>query len=78
MKGSNLLFLASWVILLAVSGAIALLSAQSLRVAYTGKPDSLTREYTLAQIQEQGGDQAVKAFRGRRLRPGRSRMRCWQ
>jgi hypothetical protein len=66
MKGSNLLFLASWVILLVVSAAIVLLSAQSLRIAYTGKPDSLTREYTLTQIGEQGGDQAVKAFRGRR------------
>lgn len=66
MKGSNLLFLASWVILLVVSAAIVLLSAQSLRIAYTGKPDSLTREYTLTQIGEQGGDQAVMAFRGRR------------
>ena len=66
MKGSNLLFLASWVILLVVSTAIVLLSAQSLRIAYTGKGDSLTREYTLTQIGEQGGDEAVKAFRGRR------------
>jgi hypothetical protein len=66
MKGSNLLFIASWVILLVVSGAIVLFSAQSLWIAYTGKPDGLTREYTLTQIQEQGGDQAVKAFRGRR------------
>src|SRR4030095_17145570 len=66
MKGSNLLFLASWVILLVVSAAIVLLSAQSLRVAYTGMPDSLTPGYTLTQIGEQGGDEAVKAFRGRR------------
>jgi hypothetical protein len=66
MKGSNLLFVASWVILLVVSGAIILFSAESLWIAYSGKPDSLTREYTLAQIGEQGGDQAVKAFRGRR------------
>jgi hypothetical protein len=66
MKVLNLLFLASWVILLVVSAVIVLLSAQSLRIAYTGKPDSLTREYTLTQIGEQGGDQAVKAFRGRR------------
>lgn len=66
MKGSNLLFLASWVILLVVSAGIVLFSAQSLWIAYTGKPDSLTSEYTLSQIAEQGGDQAVKAFRGRR------------
>jgi hypothetical protein len=66
MKGLNLLFIASWVILLVVSGAIVLLSADSLWIAYTGKPDGLTREYSLTQIGEQGGDQAVKAFRGRR------------
>jgi hypothetical protein len=66
MKGANLLFVASWVILLVVSGAVILFSAESLWVAYTGKPDSLTREYTITQIGEQGGDQAVKAFRGRR------------
>lgn len=66
MKGSNLLFIASWVILLVVSGAIVLSSAQSLWIAYSGNPDRLTPEYTIAQIGEQGGDQAVKAFRGRR------------
>lgn len=66
MKGSNLLFLASWVILLVVSAAIVLFSAESLWIAYTAKPDQLTKEYTLTQIGEQGGDQAVKAFRGRR------------
>lgn len=66
MKGSNLLFIASWVILLVVSGAMVFLSANSLWIAYTGKPDRLTPEYSLTQIGEQGGDQAVKAFRGRR------------
>ena len=66
MRISNLLFIASWVILLVVSAAILLLSLQSVRVAYTGGADSLTSEYTLTQIGEQGGDQAVKAFRGRR------------
>jgi len=66
MRGSNLLFIASWVILLVVSGAIILLSAQSVWIAYTGGPDLLTSEYTLTQIGEHGGDQAVKAFRGRR------------
>ena len=66
MKGSNLLFVTSWVILLVVSSAIVILSLQSLRIAYTGMPDRLTSEYSLAQIGEQGGDEAVKAFRGRR------------
>ena len=66
MRGSNLLFITSWVILLVVSAAIILLSAQSLWIAYSGGPDTLTPEYTLTQIGEQGGDQAIKAFRGRR------------
>lgn len=66
MRGSHLLFMTSWVILLVISVAIVLFAAQSLWIAYTGKPDSLTTEYTLTQIGEQGGDQAVKAFRGRR------------
>ena len=66
MKGSNQLFLTSWVILLVVSGAIVVFSMMSLWVAYTGKPDALTQEYSLTQVAEQGGDQAVKAFRGRR------------
>jgi hypothetical protein len=66
MRSSNLMFIASWVILLVVSGAILLLSVSSLWIAYTGGRDGLTSEYTLTQIGEQGGDQAVKAFRGRR------------
>jgi len=67
MKSSNILFTTSWVILLVVSSSVILLSLQSLRIAYTGSQDILTREYTLAQIGEQGGEQAAKAFRGRRV-----------
>ena len=66
MRGSKLLFVTSWVILLVVSVAILLLAAQSVWIAYTGADDTLTPGYTLTQIQEQGGEQAVKAFRGRR------------
>jgi hypothetical protein len=66
MRGSNLLFIASWLILLVLSAAIFLFAAESLWIAYTAKPDGLTREYTITQIGEQGGDEAVKAFRGRR------------
>jgi hypothetical protein len=66
MRGSNLLFLASWVILLVLSVAVVLVSVQSLRVAYTGAQDGLTREFTTTQIADQAGDEAVKAFRGRR------------
>ena len=66
MKGSKLLFVTSWVILLFIFGAITLYSALSLWRAYTGFHDRLTPEYSITQIQEQGGDEAVKAFRGRR------------
>jgi phosphatidylglycerophosphate synthase len=67
MRGQRLLFLTSWIILLVVSIAIVLISAQSLWVAYSSGADGLTPEYTLTQIQEHGGEQAVKAFRGRRV-----------
>jgi len=67
VKSSNLLFTASWVILLIISGAIVLISAGSLWRGYSGRPDGLTPEYGLSQIEEQGGAQAAKAFRGRRV-----------
>ncbi len=66
MKGARLLFLASWIILLVVVAAVALLSLQSLRIAYTGNQDSLVTGFTLDQIREYGGEAAVKAFKGRR------------
>ncbi len=67
MKGSNLLFLPSWVILLVLAIAILLISVQSLRVAITSRSDALTPEYTIKQITEQGGESAANAFRGRRI-----------
>ena len=66
MKGSRLLFFAGWIILLVVVAAIALLSLQSLRIAYTGNQDTLITGFTLDQIREHGGEDAVKAFKGRR------------
>ena len=66
MRGSKLLFMTSWVILLVVSVAIVLLSAQSLWVAYSGGGDALIPGYTLTQIGEHAGEDAIKAFRGRR------------
>src|SRR5687767_12391130 len=66
MRSSNLLFTSSWVILLVISAAIFLLSLQSLWIAYTSAPDTLSGEYSLTQIAEQGGEEAVKAVRGRR------------
>ncbi len=69
MKGSKLLFLASWVILLILSGFIAAGSAASIATAYFGPTDDLSPGVTLEQIKAAGGDrgdEAVKAFRGRR------------
>jgi hypothetical protein len=73
MKGSRLLFFASWIILLVVLTAVALISLQSLRIAYTGNQDNLITGFTLDQlratgdqIREHGGEDAIKAFKGRR------------
>lgn len=66
MKGSKLLFLASWVILLILSGFLAFGSAASMTNAYFGETDQLSTGVTLEQIRAAGGDEAVKAFRGRR------------
>jgi hypothetical protein len=63
----KILFLASWVILLVVSAGIALVSLQSLAVAYGKSDETLTREYTTVQIREQGGEEAFKAFKARRV-----------
>ena len=73
MKNSRLLFFASWVILLIVMVAVTLFSLLSLWRAYTRSPDALTTGFTTEQIRqfgdqirESGGDDAVKAFNGRR------------
>lgn len=66
MKGARVLFLASWVLLFVVLAAVALLSVQSLRIAYLGPQDNITTEYTLEQVRATAGEEAVKALRGRR------------
>jgi hypothetical protein len=66
MKSSRLLFFASWIILAILMGAATILSLQSLWVAYTRSPDRLSAGFTTEQIREHGGDDAVKAFKGRR------------
>lgn len=70
MKGSKLLFLASWVILLVLSIGMAAASAASMSNAYFGSTDQLgPNAVTLDQIRAAGGEhgeEAVKAFRGRR------------
>ena len=70
MKGSRLLFLASWVILLVLSIGIAAYSALSISRGYFAAGDVLYPTVTLDKIRAAGGEQgeeAVKAFRGRRV-----------
>ena len=66
MRLTRLLFMASWVLLLVLSIGIAFVSLNSLRVAYSGGQDNLTATLTMEQMNTIGGEDAVKAFRGRR------------
>lgn len=63
----KMLFLASWVILLVVSAGIALVSLQSLAIAYGKSDEILTSSYSTVQIKEQGGEEAFKALKARRV-----------
>lgn len=78
MVGNRLLFMASWIILLVLFSIMALLSANSLRIAYTSEQDNLTQNFTLEDLRiaadRKGaesaatnlGNEAANAFRGRR------------
>ncbi|HSE96816.1 MAG TPA: hypothetical protein VLD57_01010 [Blastocatellia bacterium] len=69
MRGSRLLFTASWVLLMLLSVFIVLLSLNSLYIAYFAPTDNITPTYTLDQLRAIGGEQGeevVKALRGRR------------
>src|SRR5687767_942422 len=76
MKGQRVLFLASWVMLLLVSIAVAAGSAGSLSNAYFAEGDNLVPGFTLQHLREAGdrvqlddkpaGEAVVDAFRGRR------------
>jgi hypothetical protein len=63
----KILFLASWVILLVVSVLIALASAGSLLQGYSKTDENLSRDYSTVQMKEQGGEEAFKAFKARRV-----------
>ena len=67
MRGSKLLFMAGLALLLVASAAILFLSIVSAARAYRGTPDNLTPSFTMERMKETGGEQAVNAFRGRRL-----------
>lgn len=65
----KLLFTASWGILLVMSLFIVAASIGSTYTAYFGKQDTLSAGVTLEEIRQAGGvhgEDAVKAFRGRR------------
>jgi hypothetical protein len=66
MAGKRILFLASWVILLVVFAALAIFSFMSLMTAYSAPQDNLIAGFTLDDLRNAGGEEAVNAFRGRR------------
>lgn len=74
MKGVKLLFTASWVLLLVLAGALTFFSLLSLSnayfaagdVLYSGDSGGATVRVGLEEIRQIGGDETVKAFRGRR------------
>ena len=78
MAGNKMLFFASWIILLVVTGAITILSFGSLVTAYTGNRDNLVEGFTMEELRGAAdrvgvatgkpdlGDAAVNAFKGRR------------
>ena len=63
----KILFLASWVMLLVISVLIALASAASLMQGYSKTDEHLTSDYSTVQMKEQGGEEAFKAFKARRV-----------
>ena len=63
----KILFLASWVILLVVSVLIALAAAGSLVQGYSKTDENLAGDYSTVQMKEQGGEEAFKAFKARRV-----------
>lgn len=74
MKGAKMLFVASWVLLLVLTGLMTLASLGSLSTAYFGTEDILyagdsggaTVRVTLEELRQLGGDATVNAFKGRR------------
>jgi hypothetical protein len=67
MRGSKLLFMASWIILLVLSIAVTLSSLSSAWVGLSGAQDNIFDGYTLDQIRSASGEGAANAIRGRRV-----------
>ena len=76
MAGKRMLFVASWMILLVVFAAVAAVSLMSLMTAYTGPQDILIPGFTLEDLKNAGGDEAVNAFRGRRATAATWSLAC--
>ncbi|HYP29621.1 MAG TPA: hypothetical protein VE262_23110 [Blastocatellia bacterium] len=66
MKGSRLLFLASWVILLLLTASVVFISVISIGTAYGGGQDNLTPTHTLEQLTAATSPEVGLAVRGRR------------
>jgi hypothetical protein len=67
MRGSRLLFMASWIILLVLAIGVTLVSLGSAWIGLRGAQDNITPTYTLEQIRSAGGEEVANAIRGRRV-----------
>jgi hypothetical protein len=84
MRGAKLLFRASWILLLALSGILVLYSLVSLQRAYfsaqdylyIGENGSARVAVGIEEIKEKGGEGAVKAYRGRRATASSMAIGC--
>jgi hypothetical protein len=84
MRGAKLLFQASWILLLALSGILVLYSSLSLYRAYFSAQDYLyvgqngtTRVAVgIEEIRDKGGEGAVNAYRGRRATASAMAISC--
>jgi hypothetical protein len=65
MKGSKIIFVASWALLLFLCLGTALASLGSVFVAYSGASDNIGGT-TMEQLRETGGEPLLKAVRARR------------
>ena len=65
MKGSKILFVVSWVLLVVLASAIAFFSLASTLTAYRGGQDNLTPDFTVEQLASVDPE-AATATRGRR------------
>lgn len=76
MKGSRLLFIASWVILLLLMFGVTLISVNSIGTAYGAGDDQLIPNYSLEQLKAATSPEVALAIRGRRATAATWALAC--